>query len=44
VAIEKRRIEKLEIKEEEMKNVPELLDLKNNVIRLVYEVILKLQF
>ena len=29
---------------EEMKNVPELLDLKNNVIRLVYEVMLKLQF
>ena len=28
---------------EEMKNVPELLDLKNNVIRLVYEVMLKLQ-
>ena len=27
---------------EEMKNVPELLDLKNNVIRLVYEVMLKL--
>jgi hypothetical protein len=44
VAIEKRRIEKLEIKEEEMKNVSELLDLKNNVIRLVYEVMLKLQF
>lgn len=27
---------------EEMKNVPELLDLKNNVIRLVYEVMVKL--
>ena len=28
---------------EEMKNVPELLDLKNNIIRLVYEVMLKLR-
>jgi len=27
---------------EEMKEVPELLDLKNNIIRLVYEVMLKL--
>ena len=27
---------------EEIKNVPELFDLKNNIIRLVYEVMLKL--